>query len=269
MDLKLRKKTVLITGGSSGIGESITHMYSEEPEIQIAITYHTNELAKEELVGQLKKKGVSVLAVPMNLGDHESIEQAINKITGIFGGVDVLINNAVFWGNPGSRNMGFEEIPIEEWDAVLRINLLGTVKVIQAVVPFMKKKKFGRIVNISSDIALDSMPGSGPYGAIKSALFGLTANLVTELSADNILSNVVLPSLTFTAKAKERFPKTFQEASTKAFPTNRVTRPEDVASLVVYLGSGANTHVNGELIRVTGNGSQPMLNAIFRDSSQF
>lgn len=153
---------------------------------------------------------------------------------------------------------------MSQWEETIGRNLFGTVKVTQEVVPFMRRTKWGRIVNVSSDIALDSMKGSGPYGSLKSALFGFTANLVEELSSDGILSNVVIPSLTFTAKAKERFPETFQEGAKKAFPTNRVTRPEDVASLVVYLGSAANGHVNGEQIRVTGKGSQPMLNAMFR-----
>lgn len=264
MNLKLQNKTVLITGGSSGIGKSIVQAFAEEPEIHIAFMYHSNKQEAESLIAQLKQKDISVLAVPMDLANLESIDQAVKKVLNKYAGVDVLINNAVFWGSPGSRGFRFEEIPMEEWRKVLNINVLGTVKMIQEVVPFMRKKRFGRIVNISSDIALDSMPGSGPYGTMKSALFGLTANLVTEFSADNILSNVVIPSLTFTEKAQKRFPETFQEAAKKAFPTNRVTRPEDVASLVVYLGSGANTHVNGEMIRVTGKGSQPVLNAIYQ-----
>lgn len=264
MDLKLKKKTVLITGGSSGIGASIVRLYAKERDIQVAFTYHTNKQDAAKLTRKLKKDGVSALAIPMDLEDHESIAQAINKVSDLFGGVDVLINNAVFWGSPGLRGIGFEDIPIQEWEKMFRINLLGTVKMIQSVVPFMKKNKFGRIVNVSSGIALDSMPGSGPYGTMKSALFGLTANLVTEFSAHNILSNVVIPSLTFTDKAKKRFPKAFQEAAKRAFPTYRVTGPEDVASLVVYLGSGANIHVNGEQIRVTGKGSQPILNALYQ-----
>ncbi|MEX2597028.1 MAG: SDR family oxidoreductase [Salibacteraceae bacterium] len=263
MNLKLTQNTVLITGGSSGIGKAITKMYAEEPGIRIAFTYHTNEEAASILTTQLKQQGVSVVAVPMDLEDHESIGQAVNKVVDVFGSIDALVNNAVFWGSPGFRGMGFEDIPIEEWEKIFRINLLGTVKMIQTVIPFMKKNNFGRIVNISSDIALDSMPGSGPYGMMKAALSGLTANLVTEYSAHNILSNLVIPSLTFTDEAKKRFPEAFQEAAKKAFPTNRVTRPEDVASLVAYLGSGTNTHVNGEQIRVTGKGSQPMLNALY------
>lgn len=205
------------------------------------------------------------MAVRMDLADHDSIDRSLIQITEQFGGVDILINNAVYWGSPESRGKQFENMPMAEWESVMNVNLLGTVKVTQSVVPYMRKQHFGRIVNVSSDVAIDSMPGSGPYGTMKAALAVVNSNLLTELSADNILSNVVIPSLTFTDKALARFPDAFQKMAKNAFPTRRVTTPEDVASLVVYLGSAANTHINGEMIRATGKGSQPMLNAMFED----
>ena len=126
----------------------------------------------------------------------------------------------------------------------------------------MRKNRWGRIVNVSADISYNSMKGAGPYGSLKTALFGFTSNLVEELSADGILSNVVLPSWTLVERAIESFPEEFRREAGKAFPTNRVTTPEDVASVIVYLGSAANRHVNGEHIRVTGRGSQPVLNML-------
>ena len=162
----------------------------------------------------------------------------------------------------------FEEIPLSQWEEIICVNLFGTVQLTQAVVPGMRLQHFGRIVNISSDVALDSMIGSGPYGSLKAAFFGLTANLVTELSADNILTNVVIPSWTLTDRAKKFFPVAFQKQAVSAFPTGRVTRPEDVASLIAYLGSAANGHINGECIKATGKGSQAMLAAIFQEFSK-
>lgn len=156
-------------------------------------------------------------------------------------------------------------MPISQWEDTVGSNLFGTVRITKAVTPYMRKQQFGRIVNISSDIALDSMVGSGPYSALKSALFGLTANLVTEFSGDNILSNVILPSWTLTERAKNFFPADFRENAAQAFPSQRITTPEDVASLVAYLGSPANGHVNGEHIRVTGKGSQPLLYHLFQN----
>jgi NAD(P)-dependent dehydrogenase (short-subunit alcohol dehydrogenase family) len=96
-------------------------------------------------------------------------------------------------------------------------------------------------------------------------LFGFTANLVTELSADNVLSNVVIPSWTLTEHAVNYFPEGFQQEAVKAFPTHRITQPEDVASLIAYLGSAMNTHVNGEYIKATGKCSLPMLSAILSE----
>lgn len=255
----------MITGGSSGIGKATVLMFAGETEAKIAFTYHQNEAAANEIVDTIKKEGGAALPIHMSLQDHASIEKAVETAVRNFGSIDVLVNNAVFWGNQENRSKKFEEMPISQWEETVGVNLFGTVKIIQEVVPYMRKAKWGRIINISSDIASDSMKGSGPYGSLKSALFGLTANLVEELSADGILSNVVIPSWTLTERAIDFFPEKFRQEAIKAFPTNRVTIPEDVASLIVYLGSAANGHVNGERICVTGNGSQPMLNSLFRN----
>src|SRR5690606_14834471 len=184
-----------------------------------------------------------------SLSDFSSIEKAFSEIIDRFGSIDVLINNAVYWGDGSAMGKCFEDMPIQQWRDIISINLFGTVRLTQLVLPGMRKQKFGRIVNVSSDIALDSMVGSGPYGSLKAALFGLTSNLVVEASMDNILTNVVLPSLTMTPKAELRFSGEFKTLAQAAFPTGRVTTPRDVASLITYLGSAANGHVNGEMIR--------------------
>jgi 3-oxoacyl-[acyl-carrier protein] reductase len=265
MDLGLKGKTIFITGGSSGIGKATAIAYGKETGAQVAFSYFKNKEKAENIVRTIEENGGKAMAVLMDMGDTSSIEKAVNAIFEKWNGIDVLVNNAVHWGNPANRGKKLEEMPLEQWEEMFKINLLGMVKIIQMVVPYMRQKKWGRIVNLSSDIAKDSMQGSGPYGSLKAALFGLTANLVEELSADGILSNVVLPSWTLTERAKNFFPESFQEAAIKAFPTRRVTVPEDVASLILYLGSAANGHVNGEHIMVTGKGSQPMLSSMFRE----
>lgn len=264
MNAGLEGKTVLITGGSSGIGKATALMFAGETGARVAFTYHQNEASAKEIIDAIEKEGGEALSVHMSLQDQDSIRSAIQTAIRHFGNIDVLVNNAVLWGNRENRGKTFEEMPISQWEETVGVNLFGTVKMIQEVVPYMRQAKWGRIINVSSDIAFDSMRGSGPYGSLKSALFGLTANLVEELSADGILSNVVIPSWTLTERAIDFFPEEFRQKAVKAFPTNRITRPEDVASLIVYLGSDANGHVNGEHIRVTGNGSQPMLNSLFK-----
>jgi 3-oxoacyl-[acyl-carrier protein] reductase len=268
MDLGLKNKTVLITGGSSGIGKETALTYAKENEVQIAVTYFSGKQAALELIESIDKSGNKAIAVPMSLSDFSSIEKAYSGIIDRFGSIDVLINNAVYWGDGSAMGKSFEEMPIQQWRDIISINLFGTVKLTQLVLPGMRKQQFGRIVNVSSDIALDSMVGSGPYGSLKAALFGLTSNLVVEASVDNILTNVVLPSLTMTPKAEHRFPDKFKTLAKAAFPTGRVTMPQDVASLITYLGSAANSHVNGEMIKATGKGSQPLLSYIFKNTNK-
>lgn len=265
MDTGLNGKTILITGGSMGIGKAAALAFGREPGTRVAFTYFKNEASARDVVASIEREGRSALAVYMSLGDHASIEKAVHVIADRFGGIDVLVNNAIQWGGRENFGKAFEEMPMSQWEGTLGVNFFGTVKVTQLAVPFMRKNKFGRIVNISSDIGYDSMKGSGPYGSLKTALFGLTSNLVEELSADGILSNVILPSWVLVEKAIENFPEEFRRDAGKAFPTNRVTTPEDVASMIVYLGSAANGHVNGEHIRVTGKGSQPLLNSIMHE----
>lgn len=258
-------KTVLVTGGSSGIGQATVLMLAQEPEVNIAFTYFKNEDGANDLVRSIEANGGSAVGVYMDLADHASIEQAVDAVATRFGRVDVLVNNAVHWGSGANRGKVFEAMPLAQWEETISVNLFGTVKVTQMVTPFMRQQKWGRIVSISSDVALDSMVGSGPYSTLKSALFGFTANLVEELSADGIMSNVILPSWTLTDRARDYFPVGIHEKIRTAFPTQRVTVPEDVASLILYLASPANGHVNGEIIRVTGKASLPFMNYLFKE----
>jgi 3-oxoacyl-[acyl-carrier protein] reductase len=266
MDTGLNGKTILITGGSSGIGKATALAYAAEAGSRVALTYFQNEAAARDVAASIERVGGSACAVYMSLDDRVSIESAVDRVAQRFGGIDVLVNNAVHAGT-SREHMGtsFEDMPIAQWQEVVGTNLLGTVKITQLAVPFMRRNKWGRIVNVSADIDYDSMKGAGPYGALKTALFGLTSNLVEELSADGILSNVVLPSWTLVERAVARFPVELRREAGRAFPTQRVTTPEDVASMIVYLGSAANTHVNGQHIRITGRGSQAALNLLMED----
>jgi NAD(P)-dependent dehydrogenase (short-subunit alcohol dehydrogenase family) len=256
MDLKLNGKTVFISGGSSGIGQATALAYAREPGVQIAISYYQQQEAALETVRDIERLGARATAVQLDLSDPKSQATALEAIGNKFGGIDVLISNAVQW--PTERHSFVEASP-ESWDSFLSTNLMGVVRLCQAVVPNMKQKNWGRIVLVSSDVAIDSLEGFGAYSTAKAALSGLAANLVVELSSFGILTNVVLPSWTLTDRTKNHVSIERQNLARRAFPTRKVTTPEDVASMIVYLGSGANGHVNGEQIKVTGGASLPLM----------
>jgi NAD(P)-dependent dehydrogenase (short-subunit alcohol dehydrogenase family) len=146
----------------------------------------------------------------------------------------------------------FEQVPPEQWRAMIRTSLEGAYLTIQAVVPAMRVQGWGRIVNISSSLAEDGLPGAGAYAAAKAGLHGLTRSLARELGPVGILTNVVMPGMTLTEQARRELPPAILDQVARETPTGCLTTPDEMAALVVFLGSATNGHINGEIIRVTG-----------------
>ncbi|WP_165972184.1 SDR family NAD(P)-dependent oxidoreductase [Paenibacillus piri] len=249
MELGLREKVVVVTGGSSGIGEAIAKKFGAEGA-RVALTYANGSQAAERIVREIEGYGTEALAVRYDLNDDRSMEEAVNAVGERWGNIHVLVNNAVHW--PKRRQLSFEDVPAEGWRREIRANLEGYYLTIQRVLPFMRKSNWGRIVNISSELAVDGMAGGGAYTAAKAGLHGLTATLSKELGPDGIFTNVVMPGWTMTEKAWKTFPHEMIEQERLKVPTRKHSVPADIANLVVFLGSEANGNINGEFIRVTG-----------------
>jgi 3-oxoacyl-[acyl-carrier protein] reductase len=163
----------------------------------------------------------------------------------------VLVNNAVQMDHPGPTGQLFEAVPLQHWEAMLRSTLEGVTLTIQCALPLMRQSGWGRIVNISSD-AVDGWPGLGPYATAKAGLQGLTRTLAVELGPANILSNVVMPGFVLTERNQQRVPAEHREQVRQHTPTGQLITPEDVAAVIVFLGSKVNRQITGENIRVTG-----------------
>ncbi|MBB6733264.1 SDR family NAD(P)-dependent oxidoreductase [Cohnella zeiphila] len=249
MNLGLENKVVLVTGGSSGIGEAIARQFGAEGA-KVALTYANHADAAERIARDIEATGTEALAVRYDLGDDRSMSEAVEAVGSRWGAIDVLVNNAVRW--PERRQLPFEDVPPEAWRQELRANLEGYYFTIQKVLPYMRKSGAGRIVNLSSELAEDGMPGGGTYTAAKAGLHGLTASLSKELGPEGILVNVVMPGWTMTDKALAAFPPDMIEQERLQVPTRKHSVPSDIASLVVFLGSAANGNIHGEAIRVTG-----------------
>jgi NAD(P)-dependent dehydrogenase (short-subunit alcohol dehydrogenase family) len=234
---------VLVTGGSSGIGAATAVAFGGIGA-RVTLTYHQGAERAAEVVRRVEKAGGTAQAVHLDLADHAGIRATVAR-TGPF---DALIANAVRWGGTGPVLEPFEQVPATEWTAALHANLVGNVVLAQAVLPGMREKRFGRIVLVSSGVAEEGVPGTGPYGSAKMALHGLVRNLAWSGGGDGILANVVAAGLTVTERERP-FPEEALHAVAARTPSRRLSTAEDVAALLLFLGSAANRNVTGEIVR--------------------
>jgi len=189
--------------------------------------------------------------VRYTLGDKESAASLIGAALDWTGRVDVLVNNAVRWGGEAlDPDLPFENV--DGWLPGLRANIEGAIELSRAVAPVMRQGRWGRLVHISSSLATDGWAGAEYYGAAKAALHGFSRSAAFGLGRDgDILSNVVMPGLTRTDTNTAIVEAAGHEFSARA-PIGRLLDAAEVAGVVVYLGSAANTGITGQAITVTG-----------------
>ncbi|MGN9846312.1 SDR family NAD(P)-dependent oxidoreductase [Nonomuraea sp. H19] len=249
MNTDLNGRVVLVTGASTGIGAATARAYGREGA-QVAITFRNNPERAEKVAADVEASGGQAHVVRLDLEDLPTIDQAVASVVERWGGIDVLVANAVRWGGDGppDPSLRFEDVPLQEWDAMINANLVGTAATVRAVLPSMRSRGWGRIVLISSSVAEEGLPGPGPYGTAKSGLYGLARSLAWNGGRDGILVNVVAPGLTLT-DSRPDIPAFVTDALAAATPTRRLSNADDVANLIVFLGSGANGNLTGEVIR--------------------
>ncbi|MGW2256040.1 SDR family NAD(P)-dependent oxidoreductase [Kitasatospora sp. NPDC001660] len=255
METALRDKVVLVTGASSGIGRATAVAYGAEGA-RVAITYHTNREGAELTAAQVADAGGTPLVVQYDLTDERSIRQTLGRVAEEWGGIDVLVASAVVWSEaiprPGVPTPRFEDVPAKQWQEVLHNSLDAAFHTLQAALPAMRGREWGRVVLIGAGLADTGKPGAGAYGAGKSGLYGLMRSLAWELGPEGILVNMVVPGQTLTETVRAHVPAGFLAEKGRSLPSGRMSLPEDVARAVVFLGSAANGNINGETLRVTG-----------------
>ncbi len=250
MDLHLKDATVLVTGSSAGIGQATAIAFGAEGA-RIAATYRRDRHGAEETQRRILEACGQAIITYYDLADPASIRASVEAIGKEWGTLNVLVNNAAPMDVARPIGQAFEDVPMENWEAMLRGTLEGITLTIQCALPLMRKSGWGRIVNVSSD-AVDGWPGLGPYATAKAGLQGLTRTLAVELGPANILSNIVMPGAVMTERNKTQIPNEQQEQIRQHLPTRQLITPEDVAAVIVFLGSPVNRQVIGETVRVTG-----------------
>jgi NAD(P)-dependent dehydrogenase (short-subunit alcohol dehydrogenase family) len=245
----MKGRVVLVTGASKGIGAATARAFGAEAA-RVAITYHTDRAGAEMVASSIEEAGGEAMVVPLRLAAPATAAEAAGAVTERWGDIDVLVANAVDWGSdaPPDPSVRFEDVPLDHWHRMMDANLIGTVAAVRSVLPGMRRNGWGRIVLISSSVAEEGIPGPGPYGTAKSSLYGLSRSLAWEGGRDGILVNVVAPGFTLT-ETRAAFPDAVIAELAAGTPTRRLSDPDDVARLIVFLGSDANRNLTGEVLR--------------------
>lgn len=239
-------KVALITGAGQGMGKAVAYTFAQQG-IHLAIN-DINTQSAEETASALKSSTIDTLAVPADITHKDDVQRMIQKTIDHFGVLHILINNAGIL-----YPTRVIDIPEEEWDAVINVNLKGTFLCSQAVLPILQKNRWGRIVNFSSTAGKNiSTVGGAHYTAAKAGILGFTRHLAKEVAKDNITVNAVCPGLIDTDMVRNTIDPDRQQAYANSFPISRLGKPEEVADLVAFLCSDKARYITGASLDING-----------------
>ena len=244
----LKGKVALVTGASTGIGAETARRLGDEGA-RVAIHYRTSESAARDVARAVEAHGGEALVVTADVASKEGVTAMVAKIVERFGTIDILVNNA---GSPIVRST-IEELAEDAWDRTIAVNLKSVFLVSQAVIPIMRRRRGGRIVNVSSLVGRTG-ESSPHYAAAKGGVNTLTKALARELAPHAIAVNAVAPGLVDTplhAKFTNDVQAIFDRVVPKV-PLGRAGTPADVAAWIVFLASDQAAYVTGQVIEVDG-----------------
>jgi 3-oxoacyl-[acyl-carrier protein] reductase len=237
-------RVALVTGASRGIGEAIARRLAAEGARVVAAARTLPSL--ETVVADIAAAGGAATALTLDLADPASIESGTKAVLAEHGQIDVLVNNAGVTDDNLILRMSKEA-----WDRVLAINLTGVFLLTQAVVKGMVRKRYGRIVNITSVVGMMGNAGQANYAASKAGLIGLSKSIARELASRNVTCNAVAPGFIATAMT-EKMTDEARQALSAQIPLSRLGTPDDVAAAVAYLASEEAAYITGHVLNVSG-----------------
>ncbi|HKD16549.1 MAG TPA: 3-oxoacyl-[acyl-carrier-protein] reductase [Thermoanaerobaculia bacterium] len=237
-------KTALVTGASRGIGEAIARRLAAEGATVLAAARTAEALAK--VVGEIEAGGGRASAIALDLADSASIDAAVKAALAAHGEISVLVNNAGV-----TEDNLILRMSRESWDRVLATNLTGVFLLTQAVVKSMVRKRYGRIVNVTSVVGLMGNAGQANYAASKAGLVGFTKSVARELASRNITCNAIAPGFIATAMA-EKMTDAARQALSAQIPLERLGTVDDVAAAAAFLASDEAAYVTGTVVNVSG-----------------
>jgi 3-oxoacyl-[acyl-carrier protein] reductase len=241
---ELSGKTALITGAGRGIGKEIARALGEAGANLVISDIAAD--AANQTATEFNNLNIKTLAVAGDISKSEDVEALFKAANDTFGGVDILVNNAGI-----TRDNLLARMEEKDWDLVLTVNLKGAFLCTKAASRGMMKKRYGRIVNISSVVGIMGNAGQANYSASKAGLIGLTKSTARELASRNITANAVAPGYIATDMTKD-LPEEAKAKHLQSVPLGRPGTPQDISGAVLFLVSEAASYITGQVIHIDG-----------------
>ncbi len=256
MDLGLKDRVAIVAASSQGLGKAVAEGLAKEGT-KLALCARTESTLNSAAEDIRRKTGVEVLARPVDVTNYDQVRRFVAETFERFGRLDICVTNA---GGPPAKL--FSETTVDDWQAGVNLNLMSTLYFAREVLPLMQKRKWGRLITITSVAVKQPIEGLILSNAVRSAVSGLVKSLSNEYAKDNVLVNNVCPGYTLTArldelagklaKAEGVEPEQIRERWASQIPLGRLGRPEEFASLVVFLASERASYITGVTIAVDG-----------------
>ena len=247
--MRLKDRTVIVTGGAKGIGRAYClGAAAEGAHVVVADVADPTPTVKE-----VEARGAQALGVECDVSREADTGRLATETLARFGRIDVLMNNAAVYGT--LRRRPLLDIPVEEWDRVMAVNLRGLFLCARAVVPAMKAQGKGKIINIASSTFFKGVPDFIHYTTSKGGVVGFTRSLARELGELGIRVNAIAPGFTLSGDNEQNIPEERKRANVQARMLKRAQLPEDLVGTFLYLASDDSDFVTGQTLLVDGGGS--------------
>jgi 3-oxoacyl-[acyl-carrier protein] reductase len=247
---RLQDRVIVVTGGAQGIGRAYCEGFAKEgAKVVVA---DVDGASAEELVRALGKDGHDALAVRTDVAEPADAERMARAAIDRFGRIDGLVNNAAVFQRPAMSRVPFEQIPVEEWDRLMAVNLRGIFLCCRAVVPAMKRQRSGKIVNISSGTVFYGAPNAAHYVTSKAGVIGLTRSLARELGDYRITVNAIAPGLIISMDEVDPARDAQNQQRLQARAIKRTEVPQDVVGAAVFLCAAESDFITGQTLVVDG-----------------
>ena len=245
---RLKDRCAVLTGAAGGIAQVTALSFASEGA-NLVLT-DINGAGMEEILGRVSSKGVKVKALAADVTRRRDVEKLFADANGFLGRIDILVTCAGGY----HAYAKFEEIAEEEWDRVIEVNLKGVYLCCKAVIPYMKSRGWGRIINLGSLAGRTTSAGTSPahYASAKAAVSMLTQYIAKDLGPSGITANTVAPGTTLTERVKKLLTPEKRELFTKASPLGYLAEPEDIAGIITFLASEESRYMTGTTIDVNG-----------------